>query len=104
MAIQNRTRDLIERSLRPGSQSAEIITALNNAALTTVLSQDALGKLKKHVSERIGNQLFTMLQNGGKMTVTAAQAQDAYLKQALFNWLKDRDAANDVFNQIATVV
>ena len=104
MAIANRTRDLIERSLRPGSQSAEVITALNNASLNTVLSYNAIRALHQQIGARGGNALATMLAAGSKTNVAAATGQDSWVRQGLFQWLKDRDAANDVFTQIATVV
>ena len=106
MAIANRTRDLIERTMRsgPGSHATEIVTALNNAALTTVVSKDSINALKKHVGQAAGHEIFLMLKTGSKTNVAAARGEDAYLRNALFSWLKDRDASNDVFTQIATVV
>ena len=106
MAIAARTVALIELTLRPGagSPASEVVTALNNASLNTTLSQDTLGKLKRHVGNAAGDEIYAMLRAGSKTNVTGALGQDAYLRNALFAWLKDRDAANDVFTQIATVV
>ena len=77
---------------------------MNNAALNTTFSKDAVNKLKMHVGQAVGHEIFLMLRNGSKTNVTGALGQDAYLRNAFFHWLKDRDAANDVFTQIATVV
>ena len=106
MAIANRTRDLIERTMRSGagSHATDLVTALNNAALTTTLAPRTLNSLKRHVGHAAGEEIYAMLKNGSKTNVTAAVGQDAWLRDALFRWLKDRDAANDVFTQIATVV
>lgn len=106
MAISNRTRDVIERTIRngPGSYATEIVTALNNASLNTTLSLRSINAMKKHVGGGAAEQIAAMLAAGSKANLAAAKGQDAWLKKSLWIWLKDRDAVNDVFNQIATVV
>jgi hypothetical protein len=100
MAIQDRTKNIIQMRLRPSS-AAEFIAACNS--LNAPLSKDTRLQLQARMARPVVLMLADLVALPSKGTLLSSAGSDALLLKGLAQWLGDIPASQDIVTTIATV-